>query len=313
MRAPLRRSGRPKVEPAYLSLGAAELRSRAERALRALTRCTVCARACQVDRSAGPAGACRTGRRARVSSFFPHHYEERPISGWRGSGTIFFSGCNLSCVFCQNYEISQGDEGVEVDDEELAEMMLSLQRLGCHNVNLVSPSHVVPQVLSALAIAVPAGLRLPIVYNTGGYDSLATLRLLDGVVDVYMPDAKYDDARTAEQLSGIRHYPRINRLGLREMHRQVGDLQLDEDGIAVRGLLVRHLVLPGGLAGTAGVVEFIASQLSRDTYLNVMAQYHPSYQADRFESLRRRIDADEYAEAIRAARSAGLWRGLAEG
>ncbi len=303
-------NGTATPKAAYLSLGLPELRARAERALEGLARCVVCARACLVDRTAGPSGFCRTGRYARVSSFFPHFGEETPISGHRGSGTIFFSGCNLDCVYCQNFEISHGDEGREVTDSQLAAMMLSLQEMGCHNVNLVSPSHVVPQFLAALAPAVEAGFRLPIVYNTGGYDSLPTLRLLDGIVDIYMPDAKYDDDRTAERLSGIRNYVRVNRLALKEMHRQVGDLQLDDAGIAVRGLLVRHLVLPNGMAGTPGVVRFLARQLSTDTYVNVMPQYHPCYRAAEFRGLGRRITREEYEEALSSARSAGLRRGL---
>ena len=298
---------------AYLALGVAEIESRAQQALAGLGRCVGCARACQSDRLTGPSSTCRTGRYARVSSYFPHFGEEPPISGWRGSGTIFFSGCNLSCVYCQNHEISQGLEGVEVSDEELAQIMLQLQALGCHNINLVSPSHVVPQFLAALALAVPAGLRLPIVYNTGGYDSLATLRLLDGIVSVYMPDAKYDDDQVGEQLSGIRHYPRVNRLALKEMHRQVGDLVVDDQGVATQGLLVRHLVLPEGLAGTAGVARFLASELSADTYCNVMSQYRPAYRASRFAPLRRRLTQEEYSTAVQAARSAGLWRGFPEG
>jgi putative pyruvate formate lyase activating enzyme len=243
-----------------------------------------------------------------VASYFPHHGEEPPISGWRGSGTIFFARCNLACIYCQNSDISQADDGVEVADERLAQMMLELQAMGCHNINLVSPSHVVPQFLAALALAVPAGLSLPIVYNTGGYDSLATLRLLDGIVDIYMPDAKYDDDAVAAQLSGVPHYVRVNRLCLKEMHRQVGDLRPAE-GVAARGLLVRHLVLPDGLAGTEGVVRFIAKEISPDTYVNVMPQYRPCYQAFKHPSLRRRITNDEYAAALRAAHSAGLWRG----
>lgn len=262
-----------------------------------------------MDRLAGPAGSCHTGRRARVASYFPHHGEEPPISGWRGSGTIFFARCNLACVYCQNSDISQADDGVEVADEQLAGMMLELQAMGCHNINLVSPSHVVPQFLAALALAVPAGLSLPIVYNTGGYDSLATLRLLDGIVDIYMPDAKYDDDAIAAQFSGVPHYVKVNRLCLKEMHRQVGDLR-PIDGVAARGLLVRHLVLPEGLAGTEGVVRFIAEEISPYTYVNVMPQYRPCYQAFRYPSLRRRITDGEYAAALRSARSVGLWRGL---
>lgn len=308
VKSPARRQ--PSAEPAYLALGAAELQSRAWRALAGLARCTVCAVACLADRRSGVTGNCRAGRYARVSSAFPHFGEEPPISGSRSSGTIFFSGCNLQCIYCQNHDISQTDDGLEVGDQELADTMLRLQSAGCHNINLVSPSHVVPQFLAALALAVPAGLRLPIVYNTGGYDSLATLRLLDGIVDIYMPDAKYDDDRVGEQLSGVRHYARANRLVLKEMHRQVGDLQLDVEGVAVRGLLVRHLVLPGGLAGTPGIARFIATELSRDTYLNVMPQYRPCHRAGRVEVLRRRITWDEYAGAIAAASSAGLWRGF---
>ena len=298
--------------PAYRSLSLAELRKRADHALESLSRCVICPRACGTDRSAGQLGACRSGRYARVSSFFPHHGEEPPISGWRGSGTIFFACCNLACVYCQNWEISQRDEGGEVSDQELAHIMLRLQQIGCHNLNLVSPSHVVPQFLAALALAVPAGFCLPIVYNSGGYDSLATLRLLDGIVDIYMPDAKYDDDEIGARLSGVPAYSRVNRLALKEMHRQVGELRLDARGLAIRGLLVRHLVLPAGLAGGAGVCRFIASELSPNTYVNVMAQYRPCYQASRFEHLNRRLTQREYECALAEAKEAGLWRGLAE-
>jgi len=303
--------GEPSVIwPAYLALGAEELQDRAKRAMASLAGCTICPRACRVNRLAGERGWCRAGRYARVASYFPHPGEEEPISGWRGSGTVFFAGCNLACVYCQNWEISQRDEGQEVTEEELAEIMLRLQAEGCHNINLVSPTHAVPQVLAALALAVPAGLRLPIVYNSGGYDSLATLRLLDGIVDIYMPDAKYDDDQVGQELSGVPAYVQVNRLALKEMHRQVGDLQLDDRGLAIRGLLVRHLVLPAGLSGAAGVFRFLASELSTDTYVNVMAQYRPCYQASRFEPLRRRVTRTEYERAVAAARSAGLWRGF---
>ncbi len=302
-------AGAMQGQPAYLTLGVEEIRRRAERALACLGHCTVCARVCGVNRLAGPTGPCRTGRYARVASYFPHFGEEPPLVGRRGSGTIFFAGCNLNCVFCQNYSISHGDEGAPVSDQDLATIMLELQAFGCHNINLVSPSHVVPQFLAALAIAVAAGLRLPIVYNTGGYDSLATLRLLDGIVDIYMPDAKYDDDAVAAHFSGVPRYSRINRLCLKEMHRQVGDLQ-PATGVAKRGLLVRHLVLPAGLAGTPGVARFLATEISRDTYLNVMSQYRPCYRASEFPPLDRRPTQAEYAEAVRAARAAGLWRGF---
>lgn len=228
--------------------------------------------------------------------------------GWGGSGTIFFTHCNLHCQYCQNYDISQLGAGQEARAADLATMMLELQRAGAHNINLVSPSHVVPQILEALVIAAAAGLRLPLVYNTGGYDALPTLRLLDGVVDIYMPDAKYADAETALQLSGVRHYPRVNRQALREMHRQVGNLVVDAHGVARRGLIVRHLVLPEGLAGTDRVMRFLAEELSPDTYVNVMPQYRPCYHAGEFPALRRRISEDEYRQAVALALSRGLYR-----
>lgn len=228
--------------------------------------------------------------------------------GRSGSGTIFFTYCNLKCIFCQNYTISQLGEGNEVGRGELAEMMLSLQARGCHNINLVSPTHVVPFILEALELAAGKGLQIPIVYNTGGYDSVVTLRLLDGVVDIYMPDMKYSDARVAEQLSGIKNYPKVNRAAVREMHRQVGDLQIDEEGVARRGLLVRHLVLPEHLAGTAEIISFLAREISPHTYLNIMAQYHPSYRAQTVPALSRAVNRDEFREAIELARQQGLYR-----
>jgi putative pyruvate formate lyase activating enzyme len=230
------------------------------------------------------------------------------LVGRYGSGTIFFSFCNLGCLYCQNYTISQLGEGSPVSSQELAEMMLSLQRQGCHNINLVSPTHVVPYILEALEIAVSRGLKLPLVYNTGGYDSIETLKLLDGIIDIYMPDMKYSDEKIAEQLSGIRDYLRVNRAAVKEMHRQVGDLEIDDSGVARRGLLVRHLVLPHGLAGTQEIVSFLAREVSTDTYLNIMAQYHPCYQAFNLPQLARRLDETEFAEAINLARQQGLHR-----
>jgi len=273
-----------------------------------LADCAVCAWHCGVDRLEGELGVCRTGQRAVVSSFFPHMGEEDCLRGWRGSGTIFFSFCNLKCQFCQNYEISQLGYGKECEPEEIAAMMLRLQQMGCHNINLVSPTHVVPQILAALLIAAEAGLRLPLVYNTGGYDSLKTLKLLDGVVDIYMPDMKYSDEEMARKYSKVENYPAVNRAAVKEMHRQVGDLVLDERGIALRGLLVRHLVLPEGLAGTAEVVKFLAEEVSKNTYLNIMDQYRPCYRAHELPPLNRRITAEEYEEAIRLAHQAGLHR-----
>ncbi|MCL4535025.1 MAG: 4Fe-4S cluster-binding domain-containing protein [Bacteroidetes bacterium] len=297
--------------PAYLDLyRSGELARRVERARRGLARCVLCPRVCAVDRLAGERGKCRTGRRAVVWSCHPHFGEEPPLVGQGGSGTIFFSACNLECIYCQNYEISQLDEGSEVTDDQLASMMLRLQAMGCHNINLVSPSHVVAQILAALLVAVERGLRLPLVYNTGGYDSLVALRLLDGVVDIYMPDMKYADAATGERLSGVAHYPPVNRRAVQEMHRQVGDLEVDERGVARRGLLVRHLVLPGGLAGTEEIVGFLAREISPNTYVNVMDQYHPCHKAHRIAPLARPTMVAEYLEAVHLARRAGLRRGF---
>ncbi len=298
----------PSFTPAYLQLPPGELEKRAEQALNYLRSCVLCPRRCRVNRQEGALGVCRTARQARVSSYGPHLGEEDVLRGWRGSGTIFFSRCNLRCQFCQNHEISQQDAGHEVSAAELAEIMLWLQEYGCHNINLVSPTHVVAQILEALVIAVRRGLRLPLVYNTGGYDSLLALRLLDGVIDIYMPDMKYADERIAYTYSLVRNYPRVNRAAVKEMYRQVGDLQIDEDGLARRGLLVRHLVLPNNLAGTRKIVRFLARQISPHTYINIMAQYHPDYRADRYPLLNRRITPQEYQAAVQMAKEAGLYR-----
>jgi len=294
---------------AYLELHpCGELAARIERAKGILESCEICPRHCQVNRLAGEVGKCRTGARAIVSSYSPHFGEEAPLVGSRGSGTIFFTNCNLRCVFCQNYSISQLGEGREVTQEELAAMMLSLQKRGCHNINLVSPTHVVPQILEALELAIARGLSIPLVYNSGGYDSVETLRLLEGIVDIYMPDMKYADDEIARQYSGIENYPAVNRVAVREMHRQVGDLQIDEQGVATRGLLLRHLVLPHGLAGTPETVRFLAEEISLNTYLNVMAQYHPCHKACQFPLLSRSITREEFLEAVDLARQQGLQR-----
>ena len=295
-------------EPAYLQLArTGELRRRAEQAYTHLAACDLCAQNCRVDRHV-TCGVCRTGTLAVVASYGPHHGEENPLRGWYGSGTIFFTHCNLKCQFCQNYDISQLGQGREVEPEEIAAMLLELQEMGCHNVNFVSPSHVVAQILAAVALAAEAGLRLPLVWNTGGYDSLAALELLDGVIDIYMPDMKYADAETGLRLSKARNYPEVNRAAVREMHRQAGDLALNEHGVAQRGLLVRHLVLPGGLAGTPETARFLAEEISRDTYINIMAQYRPCYHAHEHPLLDRPITRKEYADAVAACRAAGLHR-----
>jgi len=297
-------------EAAYLRLlRSGELKQRVTEAYQRLEACDICPRECGVNRRESTKGAvCRTGEQAVVSSYNPHFGEEAPLVGMRGSGTIFFTWCNLKCQYCQNYEISQLGEGREVEPEQLAAMMLRLQGMACHNINFVSPTHVVPQILAGVLIAAKAGLRVPLVYNTGGYDSLKTLALLDGVFDIYMPDMKYADEPTARRLSKIKDYPAINRAAVAEMHRQAGNLRTDERGVALRGLLVRHLVLPGGLAGTEEVVRFLAEEISRDTYLNIMDQYRPCYKAHEFHELNRRITSDEYAEAVRLAQEAGLHR-----
>lgn len=285
-----------------------ELSRRVKEARALLACCELCPRRCRVNRLIGEIGKCRTARRAFVSSFGPHFGEEAPLVGRFGSGTIFFTHCNLRCIYCQNYSISQLGEGWEVSAEEIAEMMLSLQARGCHNINLVSPTHVVVQILEALEIAVSRGLSIPLVYNSGGYDSVETLKLLDGIVDIYMPDMKYSDEETAFKLSGVRNYPEINRAAVKEMHRQVGDLVINEEGIAVRGLLIRHLVLPNDLAGTSEIVNFIAQEISPNTYVNIMAQYRPCFKAFEFPLLSRSITKSEYQRAIRLALEAGLKR-----
>lgn len=293
--------------PAYLELWhKGKLADRVEAAKVLLESCRVCPRSCGINRLAGETGKCRTGAQAMVSSFGPHFGEEAPLVGKYGSGTIFFTNCNLRCLFCQNYSISQLGEGVEVTKEEIARMMLSLQSRGCHNINLVSPTHVVPQILEALEIALKSGLCLPIVYNSGGYDSVETLKLLDGIIDIYMPDMKYSDDNIAEELSGIKDYPLMNKAAIKEMHRQVGDLQIDNEGIATRGLLVRHLVLPHGLAGTKEIVEFLAREISPNTYTNIMAQYHPCYKASQVPQLARSLSHQEFMEAVEMAYKTGL-------
>ncbi|MBI2913330.1 MAG: radical SAM protein [Chloroflexi bacterium] len=293
----------------YLNLDREELQRRIEAAWELMRMpCRVCPRGCKVDRAADDRrGFCRVGSQAMVFAYHPHFGEEPVLVGAGGSGTIFFASCNLACVYCQNWEISQLRMGHEVEPAELAAMMLRLQQMGCHNVNLVSPTIYVPQILAAMPDAIDGGLRVPLVYNTGGYDSLEALRLLEGVVDIYMPDIKYSDERTAGKFSIVKGYYAGTRAAVKEMHRQVGDLVV-EGGIAVRGLIIRHLVLPEGLSGTEEVMRFIAEGVSRDSYLNVMAQYRPEHKALRYRELSRRITSEEYRAALASARRHGLWR-----
>jgi len=296
--------------PAYLTLlENNQLQVRAEQAYQHMADCDLCARYCHVDRNAGIKGAvCRTGLRAWVNSYGPHHGEEVPLRGVYGSGTIFFSWCSLRCVFCQNWEISQKGLGHEVEPEDIAEMMIKLQAQGCHNINFVTPSHVVAQIIRAVDIATRKGLRIPLVYNTGGYDSAEALALLDGIIDIYMPDMKYGDSAQAHTYSHVRDYVETNFAAAREMHRQVGDLQLDEQGIAQCGLLVRHLVLPGNIAGTEAVLTFLANEISTNTYINLMDQYHPCYRAMDNPALDRDLKENEYREALELADRLGLMR-----
>jgi len=302
-----------KTWPAYLeAYESGALMERRDRALGALAGCRLCPRGCGVDRAGGQLGYCKTGRKAVVASYSPHHGEEGVLRGREGSGTIFFSGCNLRCVFCQNWETSRGLEGREETADVIAAMMLKLQEQGCHNINLVTPSHVVPQILEALFLAVEAGLKLPLVYNSGGYDSVETLRLLDGIVDVYMPDFKVWDPDRAERYFSARDYPERARAAISEMRRQVGELESDPaSGTARRGVLLRHLVMPGMVADSRNIFAWVARELSRDTYVNVMAQYRPAGEvrsSTAYPELAREMAQSEYERALAAAEQAGLWR-----
>ncbi|MFQ5904964.1 MAG: radical SAM protein [bacterium] len=294
--------------PRYLNLSTKELDERIERAFSLLDGCRLCPRECGVNRLRGELGYCNSGKAAIVSSYNPHFGEEPPISGHNGSGTIFFTNCNMRCIYCQNYPISQLHNGNEVMCDELAQMMMSLQARGCHNVNFVTPTHMVAQILEALSDAVEKGLTIPLVYNSGGYDSVQTLRLLDGIFDIYMPDSRYGKNAEASRYSDAPDYVEVNRAALREMHKQVGDLVL-KDGVGVTGLLIRHLVLPNGLSNSFEVFTFIAEELSRNTYVSLMDQYFPCYQADSCPELSRRINSKEYQDALDAMWELGLHRG----
>jgi putative pyruvate formate lyase activating enzyme len=297
--------------PVYLSVGADELRRRALSAVAALEDCTACPRDCHVNRLENRWSACKTGRHALVSSFFPHFGEEDCLRGSCGSGTIFFSHCNLRCVFCQNYDISQAIKpNVEpgVPPGRLSAMMLALQREGCHNINFVTPEHVVPQVVEALALAIPAGLRLPLVYNTSAYDSLESLDFMNGLVDIYMPDFKYWSRESSQRYLKAADYPEVARRTIKMMHEQVGPLQFDNRGLAARGVLIRHLVMPDALHETRAILEWIASELGRETYVNLMDQYYPAgkVSGESYPELNRRLSAAEFDEARRYAIGLGL-------
>ncbi|MFH1079546.1 MAG: radical SAM protein [Pseudomonadota bacterium] len=296
-------------EPAYLHLyREGLLKPRAQQAMELLKDCRLCPRTCRVDRLSGEQGFCRTGARASVASFHPHFGEEAPLVGRGGSGTIFFSSCNLLCSFCQNYEISHLREGEEVESQRLAAMMLHLMQRGCENINFVTPSHVAPQILQALCVAAGQGLDIPLIYNSGGYDSADTIKILDGIFDIYMPDFKFWDNAWGERFCRAPDYREQATAAIREMHRQTGDLVMDRAGIAVRGLLVRHLVMPGGLAGTREIMTFLAKEISPDTYVNVMAQYRPCGDAAGDPLIDRRVTHAEYTAAVREAVTAGIKR-----
>ncbi|MDZ7290371.1 MAG: radical SAM protein [candidate division KSB1 bacterium] len=297
--------------PSYLALHATgELARRAQQLKAILADCTLCPRRCRANRLQGEIGVCRSTAEVIISSAGPHFGEEAELVGLGGSGTIFFTNCNLWCLFCQNYEISHLKMGQPVSIEELARRMLNLQSRGCHNINLVTPTHYVPQIVEALCLAAERGLQIPIVYNCGGYESVETLRLLEGIVDIYMPDIKYSNDAHARRYSGVKDYWEQVRPAVKEMYRQVGDLKVNHYGIAERGLLIRHLVLPNDLAGSEAVFRFIAEEISRDSYVNIMDQYRPAFKAHRIPELARRISSQEYHRAIRLAQELGLHRGF---
>jgi putative pyruvate formate lyase activating enzyme len=295
--------------PGYLTLyEQGDLATRIAAAQARLSPCQVCPRLCQVDRLHNEKGICRTGAKAVVSSYGPHFGEESPLVGSGGSGTIFLTHCNLLCVFCQNYDISHLGQGLETDDGQLGTMMISLQRQGCHNINFVTPSHVVPQILAALPAAIEKGLSVPLVYNSSGYDSVDTLKLLDGIFDIYMPDFKFWTKESGKRYAKAPDYAEMARKALLEMHRQVGDLVINAEGIAIKGLLVRHLVMPGGLAESREILHFLAREISVDTYVNVMDQYRPCGKADQYPPIDRPLSHEEFQEALNLAREAGLYR-----
>lgn len=293
---------------AYLKLSKKELEVKTHNALEILKNCVLCPRNCAVDRTSGEKGFCKAGNKPFVSSWNPHFGEERPLVGRHGSGTIFFTHCNLGCLFCQNWTISHLGEGNIVSFDTLADTMLTLQHYGCHNINFVTPTPQVPVILRSLGIAIEKGLKVPLVYNCGGYESVDTLKILDGIIDIYMPDFKYADPGAAMKYSKAQDYPQVAKAAIKEMYRQVGDLVTDSRGIALRGLLIRHLVLPEGLAGTEEIVRFLAEEISPDTYTNIMAQYYPCHQAVKSPPLDRRLTGDEYSKAVKIAHDAGLRR-----
>jgi putative pyruvate formate lyase activating enzyme len=299
-------------KPSYLTFynsNKPEFENRIEKGQKILENCTLCPHNCRVNRLKDKRGVCKTGRLPKVYSWLNHYGEEPPISGTKGSGTIFFANCNMNCIYCQNYEFSQGGGGSETEPEELAKIMLELQHRGCHNINFVSPTHVAGQILEAIYLAIPRGLNIPLVYNTGGYDNLETIGLFEGIVDIYLPDMRYDDEKIAKKYSGIDKYPYYNRQAVKEMFRQVGNPQFDENGIILKGLIIRHLVLPNNLAGTIEVMQFLSKEVSKDTYISLMSQYFPCFKALDDPTIDRRITREEYEVAKSEMTLAGLKNG----
>ena len=294
--------------PSYLNLSKKELNQRIEKLFKVLENCEICPRKCHVNRFKGEKGFCKLGEKPVVSAHHPHFGEEKPLVGKFGSGTIFFTSCNLACVYCQNYDISQLRTGEEISFEKLAQMMINLQNLGCHNINLVTPTPQVLAIVKALSIAIEGGLKIPVVYNTNAYDSLETLRLLDGIIDIYMPDAKYSADIIALKYSMASNYFEVMKEAIKEMQRQVGDLIIGKKGIAEKGLLVRHLILPNNLAGSAKIFQFLTEEISKNTFLNIMDQYRPCAKAQEFSELSRSITEEEYRQTIELTKKAGLTR-----
>jgi len=287
-----------------------ELNKRIEALYSLLEECTLCPRKCRVNRLKGKKGFCGMARKPMISSYSPHFGEEAELVGLCGSGTIFLTGCNLHCVYCQNYDISNLGVGDGIGVERFSDIMMELQNMGCHNINFVTPTHFTPQIIEAVALAKEKGLSRPLVYNCGGYEELDTLKLLSGIIDIYMPDAKYSSGAMAKRYSNAPDYPEVARKALKEMHAQVGDLVVNEHGVAVKGLLVRHLVLPNEMAGTKEWMHFITTEISKDTYVNIIDQYRPCFDAVNFPEIDREITRDEYFDAIKIARSEGLRRGF---
>jgi len=296
-------------QPGYIKLyKSGELKKRVEKTVNLMKQCQICPRRCKVNRLENEKGICKVGRLPMVSSYNPHFGEESPLVGTQGSGTIFLTSCNLGCIFCQNYDISHLGEGYEISIERFAKMMIELQNIGCHNINFVTPTHVVPQILEALPIAVEMGLKIPLVYNTGGYDIIETLMIIEGIFDIYMPDFKFTDSDIANRFCKARDYPEVAMKAIKEMHRQVGDLVMNNHGIAERGLIVRHLIMPNELPGTRKVMHFLANEISNNTYVNIMDQYRPCGLAHKYPEINRRITTEEFSNAINIAREEGLTR-----